>query len=67
MEEKETVVIDDVEYALEDLNDNSKYALKQMAVLRDSIQQKRESIDREQMSYNAYAAILNAELSGEGE
>ena len=61
-EEKSTVTIDDIEYAIEDLSEKAKYIISQMKFLTDEIDSQKRGLDRSQMSYNAFSAILKDEL-----
>ena len=61
-EEKNTVTIDEVEYAIEDLSEKAKYIIGQLKFLTDEMDSQKRALDRSQMSYNAFSAILKDEL-----
>lgn len=61
-EEVKTVTIDDVEYSLDDLSEKAKYVISQMKFLTDEIENEKRALDRLQMSYNAFSAVLKQEL-----
>ena len=62
-EETKTVTVDEVEYAVDDLSEKAKYIISQMQFIMDQMDSEKRSLDRSQMSYNAFSAILKEELA----
>jgi|TARA_R110001606_G_C14906978_1_gene594789 hypothetical protein len=62
-EETKTVTVDEVEYAVDDLSEKARYIISQMQFIMDEIDSEKRSLDRHQMSYNAFSAILKEELA----
>ena len=61
-EEVKKVVIDDTEYAFDDLSEKAKYVLTHMQELKIKLNNLRRKIDKEQMAYDGFANILKSEI-----
>tara|TARA_E500000305_G_scaffold47268_1_gene36899 strand:+ start:67 stop:285 length:219 start_codon:yes stop_codon:yes gene_type:complete len=62
MEEKNIVTIDDIDYNVDELDEDAKYIISQMTFLKNEIETNRQTLDRNQMSYNGFAALLQSNL-----
>jgi|TARA_R110001592_G_C12633391_1_gene699430 hypothetical protein len=62
MQEKNIVTIDDIDYNVDELDTNAKYIIGQMTFLKNEIETNRQTLDRNQMSYNGFAALLQSNL-----
>lgn len=61
-EEHETIKIDEVDYAVEDLSESAMYCISQINEIQVKMQELNRERDRYEKAFNAYSAMLNEEL-----